>query len=55
MTTLIKKAGLNLFESLKTLHDKICHDGEFCESVLTFMLSVIVGSIMWLSLAQLSY
>jgi len=55
MTTLLKKAGLNLFESTKQFADKICHDGEFCDSVLTVLLSVVVGSIMWLSLAQLTY
>lgn len=53
MTTFIKKAGLNLFEMMRTFADQICTDGHFCDSVLTGLLSIVVGSIMWLSLAQL--
>mgnify|MGYP000541727956 CR=1 FL=1 len=53
MTTFIKKAGLNLTELAKTIVDKVCHDGRFCDDVMMSALSLVVVSIMWLSLAQL--
>lgn len=53
MTTFIKKAGLNLFEMTKSLADKLCNDGRFCDEVAQYALMTVVFSIMWLSIAQM--
>ena len=54
MTTLIKKAGTNLFESTRATVQKLCNDGMFCENVMMTGLGCVVISIMWLSLSQLA-
>lgn len=54
MTTLIKKAGLDLIDSFNTFRNAICNDHRFCDDLMTGFLGVVVGYVMWLSIAQIA-
>lgn len=53
MTTLIKKASVNLFENTRNIANRICSNGDVCESIGMYFLTAAVFSIMWLSIAQM--
>jgi hypothetical protein len=54
MTTLIKKAGIDLIESLNTFRNTVCNDSRFCDDLMVSILGIVVGYVMWLSLAQIA-
>lgn len=54
MTTLIKKASIDLIESFTMLKDTVCNDSRFCDDFMTGVLAIVVGYVMWLSIAQIA-